>query len=109
MVSTTGSVTLALTATCPKERLDGVAVRESLVTPVPAKGSWRFEFDVIVNVAALRVHPFAVGAKATFGTTLCPAARTAGRVRPDTVNSDPPILIAEIVALVCPVFVKTVS
>ena len=55
------------------------------------------------------LHPVAVGAKVTVRAILSPAARDTGRFMPDTLKSEPLVLIAEIVALVCPVLVKTTS
>lgn len=96
--------------TWPNERLEGAAIRKRLVAPEPARRSCKFEVDPsMVNVAVLRIRPNAAGANVIFRAMLCPGARTAGRVRPVTANAGSPTSIAEIVALVPPVFVKTVS
>lgn len=113
MVKTMGRVALLPTASCPKARLPGVAVRSSLATPDPANQSWMLGFDVLpvkVTLALVHpVHPVAVGENITFTVTLAPAARVAGRVKPDTLNAEPLTLIAETVVLVDPVLVNTMS
>ena len=53
------------------------------------------------------VHPSAVGVKLTFRSTLCPASKTSGRLKEDVVNPELSTVIAETVALVCPLFVMS--
>lgn len=66
------------------------------------------EFEaVLVTVILPLVQPVLVGAKVTVIVAVWPAARTAGRFIPDTVNPVPFAVMAEIVTLVCPLFVKT--
>ena len=64
---------------------------------------------MLVKVTVPLVHPVAVGAKVTVTPILSPGATATGRFTPDTLKSEPLALIAEIVALVCPVLVKTTS
>lgn len=54
-------------------------------------------------------QPFCVGEKLTLKLTVWDAARTRGRFTPVTPNSLPPAVIAEIVTLVAPLFVKVTS
>src|ERR1700722_9565183 len=102
-----GFVVLEPTAVCPKERFEGAAVISSLLTPDPANhkstvGSGAFPVnDTFPSVHP--VHPVAVGEKVRFNATLCPAARDRGRVRPETLKSEPPKAVDDTVVLVDPV------
>jgi len=61
---------------------------------------------LLVTVTFPSIHPVATGAKFTLKVTLCPAATTAGRFNPDTLNPEQLAVTAEIVMPVCPLFVK---
>jgi hypothetical protein len=106
-VNTTGRVEMVPIATCPNDTIDGLAVTASLLTPVPRTSSGRIAFDaLLINLIVPPVHPIAVGVKLTFNSTLCPASRTSGRLKEDTVNSELLAVTPEMVALVSPLFVK---
>jgi hypothetical protein len=109
LVSTTGRVELVPTATCPKERLEGLIPIPSLVTPVPrtAKRSVGFEAS-LVNVTVPGVHPVVVGEKITFSETLCPAGTINGNAA-GAANCAKLAFIAETVTLVWPPLVKTTT
>jgi hypothetical protein len=109
LMSNTESVVLPPTATWPNERLEGEATSPSLATPEPVTCNWRFGFPVLLKVTVPAVLPSAVGANVTLRLILPPAARSTGRVTPETLNSDPVTLMVEIVRSVWPVFVKTTS
>ena len=64
---------------------------------------------MLVNVTFPPANPFVVGEKVTLSVTLSLAASVTGRVSPDTANSEPLRLIAEIVTLVSPLFVRAAS
>jgi hypothetical protein len=105
-VSTIGRVELAPIATCPNDTVEGLTVTASLLTPAPASSSLRAAFDALLeNLIVPPVHPSAVGAKLILTSTLCPASKTSGRVKSDTLNSELLTVIPETVTLVCPVFV----
>src|SRR5579863_8317454 len=112
-VRTMGRVALDPTDVCAKDRLNGLAINSSVLTPDPASHKGMLGFDALpVNntfPSVHPVHPVAVGAKVTLSVTLSPAARDAGRVIPETLNSVPPALIAETVVAVSPVLVKIIS
>jgi hypothetical protein len=61
---------------------------------------------LLTNLIVPPVHPIAVGVKLRFNSTLCPASKTNGRFKEDAVNAELPAITAEMVALVCPLFVK---
>jgi hypothetical protein len=61
---------------------------------------------VLVTVTSLPTHPVDVGEKLTVRLTLCPAATVAGKVKPETLIPEPFGVIAEIVTLVVPEFVR---
>ena len=108
MVSTTDRVVLAPTATWPNETVEGLAVKVSLVAPVPWSCTSRVEFEAFpVKKIHPPVHPVLVGEKVTFSVALCPAGRVKGNLKPDALNSVPLSFIAETVMLVCPPLVKT--
>jgi hypothetical protein len=87
LVSTTGSVELLPTATCPKERLGGVADSTGLLTPVPARGRPTFELDALLaKVSIAESAPVLVGLKATRSCALCPAAMVIGKLAPAREN-----------------------
>jgi hypothetical protein len=98
---------LVLTGTDPKERLEGVAVSGSFVTPTPEiKSSTLGSDESFLNVMlSSPVLPLTVGAKTTVTPALCPGARTRGSFRFGTLNSAELTLIAEIVVLVAPALV----
>jgi hypothetical protein len=64
---------------------------------------------LLENLIVPPAQPIAVGVKLTLRSTLCPASKTSGRLNEDMVNSELPTVIPEIVALVCPLFVKVKS
>ena len=105
-VSTTGTVELLPNATGPNDAIVGLAVTASLLTPVPATSSCRVGFDALLkNLIEPFVHPIDVGVKLTLTLALCPASKTIGRLKEDMANSALLTEIAEIVALVFPLFV----
>lgn len=98
------------TATCPNERVAGDAVRRCVLEALPPTESRRFELDeLLVNAIFAPLQPLCVGAKVTSKLTVCDAARTTGRLKPVTVNSELPGVIAEIVTLLCPVLVRVIG
>jgi hypothetical protein len=98
-------VELPPTATWPKETLEGLAPKLSLVAPVPESCTLRTEFEaLLVNVATAPVHAAVVGEKVTRSATLFPAGRIKGKANPDALNSDPPRFTVETVTLVGPLF-----
>jgi hypothetical protein len=110
LVRTTGSVELDPTDTWPNETLAGLAVKLSLVVPVPRMFNRSAGFEaVLVNVPTPGTHPATVGEKITLSETLCPAARFKGKLKLERLNSVPLRLNADTVTLVCPPFVKTTT
>lgn len=109
LVSTSGSVELLPTATWPNERLEGLAVIPALVNPVPASCNRSCGFEaLLVKVMLLPgTYPVVVGENVRLTEVLCPAPRVKGKLRLDTVNSLPVILLADSVTLVVPLFVNT--
>jgi hypothetical protein len=107
-VSTTGTVDLDPSATCPNDTIEGLAATGSLLRPVPP--TLRLAVDALLkNLIVPPVHPVVVGAKVTFRLILCPADNTSGRLKEDVVNWELPTVIPESVALVFPVFVTVTS
>jgi len=105
-VSTTGTVELDPVATGPNGTVEGLAIRDVLVTPPPRTSSTRVAFEAVLeNWTVPTVDP-AVAVKLTFKSTLCPAGRTSGRPKLETVNWELLIAIPETVTLVCPLFVR---
>jgi hypothetical protein len=77
------------------------------VTAVPLKAIAKLGFDAFeVTVTVPGNVPAEVGAKATVNVVLCPGVKVTGGVIPETLNPGPDSAIAEIVALVPPVFVS---
>jgi len=110
LVSRTGIVEVDPIATLPNDTLDGVAVSDSLVTPVPARPRSRVALDaLLVNLMVPPVQPCAVGVKLTFKSKLCPGDKTNGRLTLETVNSEPLTVSAVIVTVVCPLLVTVAS
>ncbi len=109
-VSTTGTVKMVPIATWPNDTIEGLAVTDWLIKPVPPTLSWRVAFDALLeNLIVPPVHPSAVGVKLTLKSTLWPASKTSGRLKEDVVNLELPAVIAEIDTLVCSLFVKVTS
>jgi hypothetical protein len=109
-LSTTGTVELVPIATWPNDTVEGLAVTESLFTPVPLTSSTRVAFDALLeNLIMPPDHPMAVGVKLTLRSTLCPASKTSGRLKLDVVNSELFTVNPETVTLVCPLFVTVTS
>ena len=94
------------TCTLPKLRLDGLAVREPGVTPVPLNAMFSVGLLALLMIARFPLAaPAEVGAKVTVADLLCPAARVKGsasvpRLNPvpemvacETVTFDPPELV----------------
>ena len=76
------------------------------VTAVPLTEMAKLGFDAFdVTVTVPGNVPAEVGAKVTVNVVLCPGVKVTGGVIPETVNPAPDSPIAEIVALVPPVFV----
>jgi len=63
---------------------------------------------LLKNLIEPFVQPIDVGVKLTLTSALCPASKTIGRLVEDMANSALLTEIAEIVALVCPLFVTGV-
>jgi len=78
-------------------------------TPAPATGSSTFPDDFVVKVTCWPVQPVCVGVKETLTETLSPAGTTAGSLRPLRLNSDPLMLVEEMVMLLVPGLVMTAS
>lgn len=99
---------LALTNKLPKLMLAGFAVRFPC-TPLPLSA-----IDVVGLLAVLVIRtlpetaPTLVGANCAVKLVLWFAASTSGTDSPDALNPVPLALIAEIVALIFPVFVKVI-
>jgi hypothetical protein len=93
-------------ATGPNGTVEGLAIRDVLVTPPPRTSSTRVAFEAVLeNWTVPTVDP-AVAVKLTFKSTLCPAGRTSGRPKLETLNWELLIAIPETVTLVCPLFVR---
>ena len=108
-VNTTGSVLLLPTVTCPNDRLDGTALSALLRMPLAWMPSERVEFEaLLVMVMVVSIHPDVDGENITLKLTLCPAGITQGSFRPGMLKPDARVVIAEIVTLDCPVFVRIV-
>ena len=109
-VSTIGRVELAPIATCPNDTAAGLAVTDSLVTPVPPTSSISVGFEAsLKSLIVPPVHLRAVGVKLILTSTLCPAGKASGRFKPGAANSELLTGIPEIVTLVCPVLVTVTS
>ena len=104
-VSTTGTVELFPIATSPNGTVEGLAVRDLLVTPPPRTSSTTLAFAASLENSIVPVVNPDVGVKLTFKSTLCPAGRTSGMPE-ETVNWELLGVIAESVTLVCPLFVR---
>jgi len=108
-VSMTGTVELDPIATGPNGTVEGLAIRDSLLTPPPRTSSTRLAFEALLeNWTVPTVDP-AVAVKLTFKSTLCPAGRTSGRPKLETANWELLIAIPETVTLVCPLLVRVTS
>jgi len=109
-VSTIGRVDLAPIATCPNDSAEGLAVTDSLFTPVPPTSSTSIAFDALLeNLIVLPVHLSEVGVKLILTSALCPAGKASGKFKPIAANSVLLTAVAEIVTLVFPVFVNVTS
>jgi hypothetical protein len=109
LVSTTVDEVLLPTFTWPNEMLGGFALSACVITPVPPVVMLMVWFDGATKVIFPPVHPFSVGAKFTVRSTLCPAASVSGKLTGANANCDPLTLMAEIVVLVCELFVTVTS
>lgn len=109
-LSTTGTVVLVPIATGPNETIEGLAFTASLLTPAPATPSVRLEFEALLEKWSVPdVQLSDVGVKLTLTSTLCPASKTSGRLKPDALNSGLLTTSPETVRLVCPVFVTVTN
>jgi hypothetical protein len=107
---TNESLLVEPTATCPNERLAGLGVIDSELTPFPPTDSRRVGVDeLLVNVTVAPAQPLFVGAKSTFTLTVWPAPTVAGRFKPDTPNTDALAVIAVIETLAVPVLVRVTT
>ena len=108
--STTGTVELAPIATSPNGTFEGLAVADSLLTPVPLTSSTRVAFEASLNnLMTPSVQTKAVGVKVTLSSALCPADKTRGRLTPDGTNAGLLKVIFETVRLVGPLFVTVTN
>jgi hypothetical protein len=83
----------------------GEAVKVAGVTAVPLNEMARLGFEAFeVTVSVPGNVPADVGANFTVNVVLCPGVNVTGGVIPETANPAPDSPIAEIVALVPPVF-----
>ncbi len=90
--------------------MDGLAVKDSLLTPDPANSTTSVGFDALLeNLTVPPDHPVAAGVNLTLRSTLCPASKTSGRLNVDVAKSELLAVISESVTLVCPLFVKVTS
>ena len=106
-VRTNDSLLVEPTATCPKERLPGLGVMDSELTPFPPTDSRRVGLDeLFVNVTVAPAQPVFVGAKSRFTLTVWPAPTVAGNFKPDTPKTDSLAVIAVIDTLAVPVLVR---
>ena len=70
-VSTRGKLELLPTATCPNERVEGLAVTVSLITPVPPACTARIELEAsLVKSIVPGIHPVVGGVKLILTSTL---------------------------------------
>jgi hypothetical protein len=107
LVSTRGRVEVDPTVFEPKETLDGVAVTNGLLTPVPLTVSVRVGLEALLTKATVPVvQPGVVGAKATLTLALWPAARTVGNDPTEALNSALLRFISDRVTLVEPLLVR---
>src|SRR5580700_1398826 len=105
--STTGIVELVPIATWPNDTLEGLAVNDSLLTPVPSTPSTAVALDAVLEKLIFPpVHPITTGVKLTLRSKLCPTSRTSGRFKVDGVKLELLIANPETVTLVCPLFVR---
>ncbi len=110
MLTTTELVALLPTETCPNDKLEGVADRSWLLTPDPRIPTCRLGFwALLVIVIFVLAEPMLSGLNATVRATLWPALKVAGKLIPETLNSELPTLMAETVALVSPLLVRAIS
>src|SRR5580704_12910729 len=110
LVSTTGTVEFVPIATGPNTTIAGLAVRDSLLTPVPPTSSCSVGSDALLeNRIAPPVQPVTVGVKLTVRSALSPASKTSGRLKLDAVNSALLRVIPESVTLVAPLLVTLTS
>ena len=104
--STTGIVELVPIATWPNDTIEGLALKDSLLTPVPSTPSTKVGLEALLEKASFPpVHPIAVGVKLTLRSKLCPEAKTSGRLKVDGVNAELLIANPETVTLVASLFV----
>lgn len=110
MLSTIEWVALLPTFICPKDKLEGLAVSTSVLTPQPSVPICRLGFvALLVTVMIPLTCPVLLGLKVTFRAMLWPAFTVTGKLIPEIVNSELLTLTAETVALVAPVLVRIIS
>jgi len=106
-LTTTGTVELLPIVTGPNDTVEGLAITESALAPVPLTPRGRVGFDALLeNSMVPSVAPVAAGVKLTLSSTLCPEGKTTGRLRLDELNSELLKVTAETVTLVSPLFVR---
>lgn len=105
LVSTTGNVDPAPTATFPNARLGGVAVTVSPATPEPPISRSKVGLEALAKLTSPSAEPVDLGAKITLTSKLAPAARTSGSFNFDVVNSLLTTVTVEIVKLAGPLLV----
>lgn len=107
---TRGKVELLPVTTEPKDKIAGLAVTASLVTPEPSTVRESVGFEaLLVKLMVPLVHPVILGVKLTLRSRLSPAERSTGRSSEEVTNFELVTLIPESVALVSPVLVKVTS
>jgi hypothetical protein len=93
--------------TLAKLTVEGLAVSDPAVTPVPESPTARDEFDALLTRARLPLAaPLAWGANATLKLVLCPAARVKGKPIPLKLNPEPVAEAWVMVTLDPPEFVR---
>jgi hypothetical protein len=96
--------------TWPNDTIEGLALKDSTLTPVPSTPSTRFASEALLEKLIFPpVHPIAVGVKVTLKSKLCPAAKTSGRFKVDGVKLELLIANPDTVTLVCPLFLTVTS
>jgi hypothetical protein len=110
LVSTTGRVELVPTPTCPNDTIEGLAVKDSLLTPVPSTPSTRVALEALLEKLIFPpVHPIPTGVKLTLRSKLWPGRTTSGKFKLDGTNLELLIANPETVTLVSPLFVTVTS
>jgi len=90
LVRVTLSLDVVPTGTWPNERLAGLALSGSLLTPVPRTERPSLGFEaLLLKLIHPSIHPVAVGVKVTLTGVLAPAARVSGIAEREILNAGP--------------------